>query len=414
MDFAVALTDLMTERGIGVRALARRIPCDPGLISKLASGKQAPSRQMAARLDDALQAEGRLTALAGTRAEPAPDDEDVNRRTFLGLGLSGTVALAAQAERLRVRLDTALDAPASSADAEEWEHAAWDYAIQVGHAPPELIISDLLTDLQEAQSRLTDCPASLRPRLTRVCGQFAALAAIALLGVGDPGSARRYWRTAIRAADQSADRHLQALLRGRRAVFALYDRHPLTSVLQFADDAIAVAGDLPCAGQASGHAARAQALARLGRHPEARDALHDLDDVFTQLPEPTASDRMSQWGWAETRLHWVHSDVYSLAGLQHEAATAQQAALALFPASAYQAPAQVELHRSTCLIVTGDPAEGARHAMRTLQALPTDCHRDVLVRHTAALALSKIPPRARRLPDVVQARELLALPAGQS
>jgi plasmid maintenance system antidote protein VapI len=56
MEFAVALTDLMTEHGIGVRALARRIPCDPGLISKLASGKQAPSRQMASRLDDTLQA----------------------------------------------------------------------------------------------------------------------------------------------------------------------------------------------------------------------------------------------------------------------------------------------------------------------------------------------------------------------
>jgi transcriptional regulator with XRE-family HTH domain len=412
MDFSVALADLMTERGLGVRALARRIPCDPGLISKLASGKQAPSRQMAARLDDALRAEGRLIDLAGIQPGLLSDDEDVNRRTVLGL--SGTVAFAAQAERLRLRLDAALDAPASGADAEEWEHAAWDYASQVGHTPPEWIISDLLTDLQEAQSRLVDCPASLRPRLTRVCGQFAALAAIALLGVGDPASARRYWRTAIRAVDQSGDRHLQALLRGRRAIFALYDHHPLTSVLQFADDAIAVAGDLPCAGRASGHAARAQALARLGRHPEARQALNDLNDSFAQLPEPTVSDRVSQWGWAETRLHWVHSDVYSLAGLQREAATAQQAALALFPASAYQAPAQVELHRSTCLIVTGDLTEGARHAMRTLQALPADCHRDVLVRHTAELALSKVPPRARRLPDVIQARELLALPAGHS
>jgi transcriptional regulator with XRE-family HTH domain len=125
MEFAAALTNLMTERSIGVRALARRIPCDPGLISKLASGKQAVSPKMAARLDDVLQADGRLVALAGNRAEPVPDDEDVNRRTFLVLGVSGTVALAAQAERLRVRLDTALDAPTSSADAEEWEHAAW-------------------------------------------------------------------------------------------------------------------------------------------------------------------------------------------------------------------------------------------------------------------------------------------------
>jgi hypothetical protein len=95
-------------------------------------------------------------------------------------------------------------------------------------------------------------------------------------------------------------------------------------------------------------------------------------------------------------------------------AAPQRAALALYPSSAYQAPAQVELHQATCLIVAGDPAEGARHAARTLQALPTAHHKDVLVHHTAALALSKVPPRARRLPDVIQVRELLALPGRQS
>jgi transcriptional regulator with XRE-family HTH domain len=413
MDFAAELRALMTERGIGVRALARRIPCDPGLISKLASGKQAPSPQMATRIDDTLGADGQLAVLVASGLPSAADDGDV-KRAFLDLGLAGGAALAAQAEQLRQRLDTSVSVMTTGADVEECEHTAWVFAGQVGHVPPELIIGDLLADLGEAQGRLDGCRADLRPRLIRVCGQFAALAAIALLGIGDPGGARRFWRTAVRAADQSGDARLRSLVRGRRAVFALYDRHPMTSVLRFAEDAIGASGGKPCAGAASAHAARAQALARLGRRDEAREAITDLTEMFTQLPDSTVCDRVSQWGWGETRLRWVESDVYSLAGLQREAAEAQHAALALYPRSAYQAPAQIELHRATCLIVSGDPGEGARHAARTLRALPADHHRDVLVHHTAALALSKVPDRARRLPDVIQARELLALPGRPS
>src|SRR5216683_2845986 len=65
-DFAGRLTALMTERGLGVLALARRVPCDKALISRLASGKQLPSVQMAGRLDDVLEAGGQLAALAAT------------------------------------------------------------------------------------------------------------------------------------------------------------------------------------------------------------------------------------------------------------------------------------------------------------------------------------------------------------
>jgi transcriptional regulator with XRE-family HTH domain len=65
-DFAGRLRALIAERGLGVLALARRVPCDKALISRLASGKQRPSPEMAARLDDALGAGGELAALATT------------------------------------------------------------------------------------------------------------------------------------------------------------------------------------------------------------------------------------------------------------------------------------------------------------------------------------------------------------
>ncbi len=71
MDFAARLRALMDQRGLGVRALARKVPCDQALISRLANGKARPSRQMARRLDEVLGASGELAGLAETISTPA-------------------------------------------------------------------------------------------------------------------------------------------------------------------------------------------------------------------------------------------------------------------------------------------------------------------------------------------------------
>jgi UDP-N-acetylmuramyl pentapeptide synthase len=67
-----------------------------------------------------------------------------------------------------------------------------------------------------------------------------------------------------------------------------------------------------------------------------------------------------------------------------------------------------------CIVAAGDPSEGARHAVRTLKAAPRHIRSNALVCRTAALALGAVPERARTLPAVAEARELLALPPGQS
>lgn len=75
---------------------------------------------------------------------------------------------------------------------------------------------------------------------------------------------------------------------------------------------------------------------------------------------------------------------------------------------------QVELHKATCLILAGNPSEGARHVVRTVQALAPGHGQDALVRRTAGLALDVIPDNAVHLSAVSEARDLLALPARQS
>src|SRR5258708_12988375 len=66
-DFAGTMRALMAERGTGVRALARQVPCDHALVSRLSSGRQAPSAGMARRLDEILGAGGRPAPAPGPR-----------------------------------------------------------------------------------------------------------------------------------------------------------------------------------------------------------------------------------------------------------------------------------------------------------------------------------------------------------
>jgi len=63
-EFSDELRRLMAERGVGVRELARQVPCNPGYVSNLRNGRKKASRQVAARLDLVLDAGGKLVALA--------------------------------------------------------------------------------------------------------------------------------------------------------------------------------------------------------------------------------------------------------------------------------------------------------------------------------------------------------------
>lgn len=104
-----------------------------------------------------------------------------------------------------------------------------------------------------------------------------------MTNLGDSRNARRWWRSAARAADESGDHYAAALVLGRQAVFSLYEARPTPSILNTAEEAIAVASSKPCAGVASGYAAKAQVLAHLGRHDEAVTALHDQRADRTDL-----------------------------------------------------------------------------------------------------------------------------------
>jgi tetratricopeptide (TPR) repeat protein len=195
MDFAGQLRALMEARRTGVRALARRVPCDPALISRLASGRQSPSPQMAQRLDDALEAGGQLAAVVA-RLTLTPDDEErlalaaaTPRRADRRAAESLSVMLAA-ARHLEDRIGSAAVTPVAAAQ------------------------MALAVDLA-AEAR-----GAARPALVSVAAQWAQFRGWLAASMGRPGEAERAFGIALGLAIEVADTDMTATVMSMRGFVA--------------------------------------------------------------------------------------------------------------------------------------------------------------------------------------------------
>ncbi|MFF5263496.1 hypothetical protein ACFY4C_31595 [Actinomadura viridis] len=356
---------------------------------------------------------------ASSLHEPLAEiEDDVKRRALLGIlaTAAATVPLGYEGERQRAALNSAFGTAPTDRDADTWERVAYDYAHEVGtiRTPAPVVLPELLTDLGELSALIPQATGLARHRLFHSAAELAALTAIAFTQVGDFRSARRWWRSASRAADESGDHLLSVRVRGKQAVISLYEGgSPELSSLDTAEEAIAIGRGVPCGGTASAYAAKAQALAQLGRHAEAVSAVETLRKVFDKLPDGTRDDTASQWGWYEQRLHFVVSHVETLSGDVTRANAAQETVVALHPGKISLGRAQIELHRAGCMLRTGDVDEGARHTVRILERLPAGFASDGLLRRTASMSLRLAPPDATNHPSVREAREVLALTSGE-
>jgi hypothetical protein len=366
--------------------------------------------------DDVMGALLRI-ALAGPTRADSSDVNDVERRELLkligGLGLAAPFADGGHADRVRRSLDAALNAPTSRGDVAEWERVAAQYSAESGMVPPAVVLPELLTDLDEAQARLRDCPDAFRAPMARVCGQLSALAAANFFNAGDEGNARRYWRTALRAIGQAGDRPAQAVLMAQRASFLLLEGASSPSAaLALADDAIGVAGEAASAGATQARGTRAMALALLGDHDASEHTLRDLADTYARMPGATVSAR-TDWGFSEQQLRFIEGHVHAYAGRVSDAGRALDTGLSMVPDGQWIAVTSFEVNRSISLIQGGDPSEGARHVVRAVQALPSGFRQSATVRR-ASQALDMVPAGAASLSAVAEAREFLALPPGTS
>jgi hypothetical protein len=285
-----------------LRKLAAHAGIDWGYLGQIERGERRCSIDFAEILDQALGAGGALIdAWEG----------DMRRRQLLGaaaaLPVAGAVIGAASpvagAEVLRHALVAAL-----GTTARDWEEIAWQYARECLTTAPRTLMADLETDLLVAGTQLRKAnDEATRRTLHRAIGLLAAFTAYTAGNLGDLRGSVRWWRTAREYADASRDAETQVRVRGREIVQGMYERRPLPTLLDLAEEAksITTSAGIGTCWVAAG---RAQALAMLGRADEARDVLAEMRNAFERLPAGVNGGVDTLWGFSEQNLR-QHRDL---------------------------------------------------------------------------------------------------------
>jgi hypothetical protein len=287
--FAVRLAALMARRGIGVRALARQVPCNHALISRYLNGHQVASPGMAARLDALLAAGGELVALAGP-AQPGPGADDEITAVELA------------------RLVTASDI--GTVTVERVEQAVDDLAVAYpGTAPPVLLARTrahlgYVTGLLERR-----CTLAEHTRLLLAAGWLSLLAATSLIDMHRPVAAVAHLRTAVQIARETGHAEIAAWsLETRAWQLLITGDYPAAVRLAQAAQRAAPRGSSVLI-QATAQEGRA--WARLGAAGETRDALARTEALVSALPQPDQPEHHYKYDPAKadsymaTTLSWV-------------------------------------------------------------------------------------------------------------
>ncbi|MEU4896598.1 helix-turn-helix transcriptional regulator [Streptomyces sp. NPDC044780] len=74
-EFGQRVRDLIRDRGMSVRAVARHLNYDHAYLSRVLCGKQQPSRQLVTALDNLLEANGELADIAARVTAPTDEPE---------------------------------------------------------------------------------------------------------------------------------------------------------------------------------------------------------------------------------------------------------------------------------------------------------------------------------------------------
>ncbi len=289
--FAQRLAVLMAGLGLGVRALARQVPCNHALISRYLNGHQVPTPGMAARLDALLGAGGALVALAaasGRDGGQAADDE------IAALELT--------------RRATASEV--GTATVEQIEQAVDGLAVAYPGTPPAVLLAQVRAHLGYVTS-LLDRRATFAEhgRLLVAGGWLSLLAATCLIDLRRRAAALAHLRTAAQIAKETGHTEIAAWCLETRAWQFLTDGdYPRAAELAQAAQRAA-----PDRGSAviQATAQEGRAWARMGAGPETRDALARTEALVSPLPMPGQPDHHYRYdpaksdAYAATTLSWL-------------------------------------------------------------------------------------------------------------
>jgi transcriptional regulator with XRE-family HTH domain len=297
-DFGSELARLMTARCLGVRELARMVPCNPGHISNLRSGKARPSPELARTLDDRLDAGGALAALAPgaapRRPQPAASARDGVAEEIAALDLARLAELTEVGTGTVERLELAVDELATA---------------YPGTAPAEL--NSRVRGYLGYTRRLLDGRMTLAEhrRLLVVAGWLSLLAATTLIDLHRDHAAAAYLCTAAQLARETGHAEIAAWCLETQAWQVLTEGDYLRAV----DISQAAQQVAPKSGSAfiQATAQEGRGWARLGAGQETRAALGRVEALVSPLPVPDRPEHHYRYDPAKseaylaTTLAWI-------------------------------------------------------------------------------------------------------------
>ena len=202
-EFGEQLRRAMNERDVGVRELARRVPCNPGYLSNLRNGRKRPSRAIATRLDELLDAGGVLAVLASAA---------LGNRTTFSVGRSGEST------------GVLVDALSAMQLAELTDHVAdqWHGLVKTDNLlGPRHALGGVENHLAVLEALLRVVRAPLRPRVVSLAARYAESAAWLHEDAGDLAAARYWTGRAMEWAVEGDDRPMVAWTLFRRSQQAM-------------------------------------------------------------------------------------------------------------------------------------------------------------------------------------------------
>jgi hypothetical protein len=223
--------------------------------------------------------------------------------------------------------------------------------------------------------------------------------------------ARQAWQLARRMADRSGDPSTQLWVHGNEITLGIYQGRPLSAVVAAADRAATLPQKFQCPGRAELLAGKAQVFAMLGQRADAITVLRQAEATFACLSEGITSDSDSIFGWHERRLRHAESFVLARVGSATNAGKACDRALTMYSATRVISKAQIEMHRAFSLVRRGDLDEGVGLASVTLQSMPAEKRRRLVLR-IASDILTAAPESEQTRPQLAEYRALLRDYAG--
>ena len=280
---------------MGVRALARRVPCNHALISRYLSGERLPSPGMAARLDAVLGAGGQLATLAAKAqtierraGESAPDDE------IAALELTRRASVS----------------DIGAATIEQLEQAVDALAVAYHRTSPVTLLGRVRAHLGYVTS-LLDRRKTLAEhwRLLNAGAWLSLLAATCLTDLYEQDPALAYLRTAASLAGETGHTEIAAWCLETRAwqVLVAGDHQRAVTLAQAAQRAAPRGSSAVI--QATAQEGRA--WARLGAAPETREAVSRTEALVSPLPQPDRPEHHYRYdpakadAYVATTLSWL-------------------------------------------------------------------------------------------------------------